>query len=158
MAKQTKLTVTTDAGTFSRRTARTYSHIVVVKGERAELLEARRLRDLASARKDAAEYQETHDTGKLFGARPAGTVGGDWDRKCSVEFRAEGKFAEWAASARQRAAELEARGPVTADKGDTFGVLGWCGRLDLAGKLAATEQASYYREVRIYALDGTRVR
>jgi hypothetical protein len=157
MAKQ-KLTVTTDAGTFTRTTARTYTHIVVAKGVRAELLEARRLRDLASARKNAAEYQDAHDNGTLYDARPAGTVGGDWDRECHAAFRAEGKYAGWAQDARERAAKHEARGVITADEGDTFIILGWAGRADLAAKVAVTELARDYRDVRIYALDGTRVR
>jgi hypothetical protein len=157
MAKQ-KLTVTTDAGTFTRTTARTYTHIVVAKGLRSEVLEARRLRDLAQARKEAREYQDTHDNGTLYNARPAGTIGGDWDRECNAKFRAEGRYAEWAQNARDRVASHEARGPITADEGDTFGILGWAGRADLAAKVAVTENARDYRDVRVYALDGTRVR
>jgi len=49
MAKQ-KLTVTTDAGTFTRTTARTYTHIVVAKGARHEVAEARRQANLQSLR------------------------------------------------------------------------------------------------------------
>jgi hypothetical protein len=151
MAK-TKLTVTTDAGTFTRTTTRTYSHIVVVKGERHELLQAERLAGIAQCLKYAAEYEKTVATGVSRDDRT------DWHREQTAKNIADGSYAKWIASYRAEAAELAARAPITADAGDTFGILGWCGRLDLAGKLAATDQASRYREVRIYALDGTRVR
>ena len=47
--------------------------------------------------------------------------------------------------------------PITADIVTDFDAIGWCGRLDIAVKLAAGELARAYRDVRIYALDGTRV-
>jgi hypothetical protein len=155
MAK-TKLTVTTDAGTFTRTTARTYAFIVVLKGERHELLEAERKRGIAHALKNAARYAATQTSGIDPDDSKPGVS--QWSKDLHAEWVAKGQYGEWAANSRDEAAELEARGPVTADAGDTFGILGWCGRLDLAVKLAATDVASRYREVRIYALDGTRVR
>mgnify|MGYP001562330755 CR=1 FL=1 len=53
---------------------------------------------------------------------------------------------KWAVEYEQRIAALEAQGTVTADREETD-VLGWCGRLDLAVKLAAT--ATRYRHVAI---------
>jgi hypothetical protein len=152
MANQTKLTVTTDIGTFTRKTVRTYSHIVVIKGERKEVLEARRLAAIASDRKQAARYDAILATGR----DPRDVT--DWSRQHTAQVIADGSLAKWAQEARARADALDASGPITADQGDTFSVLGWTGRLDLALKLAGTEQALNYRHIRIYAIDGTQVR
>lgn len=44
---------------------------------------------------------------------------------------------------------------ITEDGADTAGIAGYCGRLDLAVKLA--DQQTRYRWVRIFTLDGTEV-
>jgi len=152
MAKTTQLTVKTDVGTFTRKTVRTYSHIVVVKGERKEQLERSRLAGIANERKTAARYEQTIATG----IDPQDRV--QAHRDSTARWIADGSLATWAQEARARADAAEAAGPVTADRGDDFSVLGWTGRLDLALKLAGTEQALNYRHVRIYAVDGTQVR
>jgi len=143
MAKQTKLTVTSPLGTFTRTTVRTYSHLVVVKGERFELLEARRLRNIAYSQKMAADYRATHTRG--FDPKDAS----DFSREHTAERIADGSYLTWAEELDTEIAALVARGPYTEDTGDTWLALGWCGRLDLARKLAVTEQASTYRHVAI---------
>ena len=165
MAKaSTKLTVKTDIGTFSRRTVRTYSHIVVVKGYRKELLEAARLNEIRSQEDESDRYEASIATGQEQLRGRERSYGDSHQR-----WLADGSYAKWAKQSRAKAAELKAAGPVTEDgNGWTsfypqhrqpaeWFVLGWTGRLDLAGKLAATKQAEAYREVRIYAIDGTRV-
>jgi len=175
MAKN-KLTVKTDVGTFTRTTARTYTHVVVAKGYRAEILEASRLAAIAEAKRQVAEYSrivETNDPtiGARKVERDGNSVARDWDIKCHTEFIADGSYAKWLANSKAEAARLEALGPITADAnswGDfgrhtstgepaTWQVLGWCGRADLAGKLADSKEASKFRDVRVYAVDGTRV-
>ena len=147
MAKQT-LTVTTDAGTFTRTTARTYSHIVVVANKRHEALEARRVSDNAHIQRDLTKYLETVRTGINPDDRT------EWKRALTAQWIADGSYAKWISQLQQ---ELADSTPITADVATDLSVLGWCGRLDLAVKLAAGEEARVYRDVRIYALDGTRV-
>jgi hypothetical protein len=157
--KKAALKVVTPFGTFTRTTARTYTHLVIAKGERAELLEAERLAGIKERRKKAAQYAETQRTGIGHDLRPAGTVGGDWDRKCTAEYVAEGQYERWAIAAAATADKLEADGVITADRGSDFGVLGWSGRLDLARKVASTDIAARYRTVIIIdALTGEVVR
>jgi len=151
MAKQ-KLTVTTDAGTFTRTTARTYTHIVVAKGARHEVAEARRQANLQSLRDIVARYRKTLVTG----VDP--TDRNEYHRAQTARSIADGSYATWIPEYDARIAAAEAVAPITEDIGTTFGLVGWCGRADLAVKLANTEGAQEYRDVRIYALDGTRVR
>jgi len=141
---QKKLTVVTDVGTFTRQTARTYTHIVVVKDKRHEVLEAQRVAEMASCRKYAASYRETVRTGVSKDDRT------DWHREHTTARIADGSFAKWIEQYDAEAAALEARGPVTADGETPWEVLSWCGRLDLARKEYASKSASYYRHVRIY--------
>jgi hypothetical protein len=146
MTKKTKLTVKTDVGTFTRTTARTYTHVVVAKGVRHELLEAERLAALASARKLVAEYAAV-----VAGLRaPLGGLGRD-------------RYTDYLASEEARLAKLEATGPITEDHGTKWVVLGWCGRPDLAakkvnetGRVHYYDSAARFREARAYALDGSR--
>lgn len=139
-----KITVTTDVGTFTRQTARTYTHIVVVKGYRAEVLEARRQRDLAYYRREIASYQQIIDTD----GRSARGIG--WEPRVVAECLATGKYQGWIDGFKREIQKLEAMGPITADQGDTWLVHGWCGRLQLAVNQTRTEQVTSYREVRIY--------
>lgn len=156
MAK-TKLTVTSAYGTFTRTTARTYSHLVIAKGYMAERLEANRLAAISEATKTLAKYRSTVATGIDPDARPAGTVGGNWDRECTARYLAEGKYTGWIADTEAELARLIAMGPITDDRDHyclngtngppTWFVLGWNGRLDLARKLASSTEASRYRNV-----------
>lgn len=132
MAKQT-IKVITEHGTFTRQTARPYAYIVIVKGKRAEVLEARRLDEIAVERRNARRYRAQVATGVS-----------DCPRAYSVE-----DLAQWAVAAEARAAALEARGPITVDEGDTFDALGWCSRFDLARKLADSTDAARFRSIEI---------
>lgn len=154
MAKD-KLTVTTEFGTFTRTTARTYTHLVIVQGYKAERIEANRLACIADTTKTLAKYRKTLATGIDPDWRPAGTVGGDHDRRCTAQFIAEGRYAEWIADAERALARLLFMAPITQDRNSwtlddanltatpTFKVSGWCGRLDLAQKLAGKERDTY---------------
>ncbi len=151
----TKLTVTTEFGTFTRSTVRTYTHLVIVQGYKAERIEANRLATIASTRRELKKYQQTVATGIDPDWRPAGTIGGDWDRKFTAEGLADGRFVGYIQHAEAEVARLEAIGPVTQDRDNwslseanltgtpTFKAAGWCGRLDLARKLAGKERDSY---------------
>jgi hypothetical protein len=159
MAKKTALVVTSPLGTFTRSTARTYTYLVVVKGYPAERLEASRLAQIAAAQGRLALYLRTVATGQCQDARP-GTAG-DWDRECTARHLADGSFQQWIAENRAEIARLTARGPITQDaegwslsdenlaSTPAWDVAGWCGRFDLAAKLAATPTLQAYREVAI---------
>lgn len=153
MAKRT-LTVTSEFGTFTRKTERTYTHLVVVKGYRAEVREGHRKAEIASQKKEAAKYRRVI----AAGFDVADTT--QWQRECTQKFLAEGKFQKWVEQADQAVARLEAIGPITTD-GNTWGLsdeqlaaqpawglAGWCGRLDLAMKVADTQRKTY-RQVAI---------
>lgn len=151
-----KIVVTTDVGTFSRKTARTYTHIVVVKGERFEVLEAYRLSVIKELQKTIKGYEADLVDG--------GAGRREKERNQSIRAgvtpgRAADIFdfytAEWIqthlTSSRVELAKLQAAGEVTEDRGTWF-VFGWCGRKDLAVKLAGT--ADRFRCVRIYNVAG----
>lgn len=144
MAK--KLTVKTDIGTFTRTTARSYEAIVVVKGERAEQLEAERIAGIKHAKEQAERYRGILATGQPDNVREHAR---DFDLECHRTFMADGSYAKWAEQEAATAARLEAQGPITEDAGDWF-CHGWSGRLDLAVKEASSSRLSRYRSVRIY--------
>lgn len=152
MAK-TKLAVTTEYGTFTRTTARTYTHLVILRGYRAEMREGYRQAEIAAQKKEAARYRRVIAAGHDVKDTTA------WQRENTQQFLNEGKFLAWAEMAERRVAQLEAMGPITADGNDgwtladaapvlSWGVAGWCGRLDLARKLADKERNTW-REVMI---------
>ena len=145
--KKQLLTVTTAHGTFTRTTARAYSHIVVVSHLRAEILERQRLASLAEQKRQLARNLRTIETGQCQDARPGAS--GDWDRQCTAKFLADGSYADFVATNREAIARLESQGVITEDGKQTPGCIGWCGRLDLAMKLAAIEAATF-RNVRIF--------
>lgn len=151
MAKTTKLTVKTDVGTFTRTTARTYTHLVVAKGVRHEILEAERLTKLQSLTNERARYAATILSG-IDPQHPEHVA--DW--------LAAGLYAKWVAGLNERIAAIAT--PITEDRGTSWDVLGWCGRPDLAfrkatekGRVHYYDSASRHREVRVYAVaDGSR--
>ena len=148
MAKTAKINVATEVGTFTRETARTYTHIVVAGGRRrkAHVVERHYLYELKQARENLA-YVEA----QLAGTRELNR----WETREDVEGHCERLKAQ--------VAQLEAPGALEALKAGAalagFWVLGWCGRLDLALKLASSSEAQHYQDVRVYAVaDGARVR
>jgi len=168
MAK--KLVVKTDVGTFTRSTDRTYTHLVVVKGYRLERLEAARLAEIQTLSKERAKYEAALEGRIDVRNHPVAKA---WDIECHERNLRDGDYPKWIASCTERINALKAAGPVTKDGNDwsdfnprykghgtepVWAVLGWNGRLDLALKLADSKQADAFRDVRVYALDGTRVR
>ena len=65
----TKLAVKTDVATFTRSTVRTYTHLVAVRGERAEVLEAERRRDHARAVEALADPTPLSDDSRAYWER-----------------------------------------------------------------------------------------
>lgn len=148
MAKIPTLTVTTEFGTFTRQTARTYTHLVIVSGERCERLEGTRLANLAEAKKNLAKYQRTIETGQCQDARNG--QAGEYDRQFTAQSLADGSFQKWVAWEQDRIQHLEAQGPITEDQGTgTWTVISWNGRLDLARKEAQGTVAARYRKVHV---------
>lgn len=129
------LTVTTDVGTFTRRTARTYTHIVLVKDVRAEVLAADRFQELTSTHRELNAYR-------------AGT--GTDGRPLDPKWIESGKVAGWITDLEAKLAQLEAQGNITQDQPTDWTVYAWCGRRDLADKQFETEQLARYRHVRLY--------
>lgn len=127
------LTVTTDVGTFSRETARPYTHVVVISQRRAEVLEARRREDLASTRREVDAYRRGVDT---------------QGNSLQQRWFDQGKVAEWIADLDARVARLEAQGPITTDEPLTWGTSNWASRRDLADEYAAA--LTEFRHVRVY--------
>ena len=103
MAKTTKLTVATDVGTFTRKTVRTYTHLVLVKGFRAEVLEASRQRELESQLEQAARYAAIQE-GIRSDVRPSCV---DFDTRFQNEHRASGDYGKWATECCAHAARLQ---------------------------------------------------
>ncbi len=140
----TKLKVETKVGTFKRTTVRVYTHIVVVGPRRLERLEAHRLAEIASLKREAERYRRTIATG----SDPLSDAT-EFQRQFTASRIADGSFHKWAESCDRQVLGLTARGPVTADEGEPF-VLGWCGRSDLAHKLRASSQAAQYRWAKVF--------
>jgi hypothetical protein len=151
MAKKTTLTVTTAIGTFTRTTARTYTHIVLVAGYKHEVAEARRQEDLKSQLAQAAKYRRILAGEKNIDIRTDHPVSEAFDRECQAQYLADGSYAKWAEKCEEAAALIIAGGPITQDGGpNSFGIIGWCGRIDLARKLANGDIARTYRTVKIF--------
>lgn len=137
----TTLTVTTDVGTFSRQTARPYTHVVVISDQRAEVLEARRLDAIASAERLALAYA-------------AGTDG--FGSPMDARSIADGSRDRWVQEYRAEAETLRAQGPITNDQplagGETWAASSWASRRDLAAQYAESPQLEVFRLVRIYEI------
>jgi hypothetical protein len=152
MAK--KITVNTEVGTFTRQTARTYQAIVVVNGHSESRIDA-----TLTAEQQMLKSEVRYWSAIVNGRRPApmnynvpaletvrpftveeisGFLKKNLDRLAAIEDGSE------------RARRIEAA------KAQEFFALCWCGRIDLARREAARE-AGKFLDVRIYALDGTRV-
>lgn len=154
MAK-TKRTVISDLGTFTRTTARTYQYLVVVKGRKADVLEAYRRETLRSKTRELAKYRQELATGIRTDWRPAGTVGGDWDRKMTALFIEDGSYVKWIAQLETALASVELNTPITEDEAGDYVVAGWCGRLDLAMKLF--DQQNTFRHAAIINVETGKV-
>lgn len=159
--KARKITATTPAGTFTRKTARTYTHVVIGRQD----LEAARTaahtlsrNDINNAKKNFAYYSEQAALG-VDGLRREHLAKWNYS-KSDAEFQREYTNAKaladlgWDAyletvRSRQIHNHLEAvnRGCYQ------ISALNWCGRLGLAQKEAAKAQKRGFRDVAIYPVD-----
>lgn len=156
-----KLTATTPFGTFSRKTARAYTHVVIAEGVLASALQKNYDASAASFRQNIARYEQTLanyragvDPRKCDShCRPAGTEGGEWDRTCTARYLANGNYEKWLQDSKDGLVKLFTRGRPTCNAPGTT-LIGWCGRKDLAEKLASSTAAhGYYYGVHIYPVD-----
>jgi hypothetical protein len=142
-------------GTHTRKTDRTYTHVVVSCGDSPA--HAKKLADanLAGYRKQSAEYRHVQ-----AGGQPSTAQGRQW---LAQDIARDGRdvvlaqYAEYAAEAEAKAAKCEAEvtaAPARAEqraRDNAFGLVGWAGRLDLALKTA--EQARRDGGQRVTILD-----
>lgn len=153
MAK--KLTATTPVGTFTRKTDRTYTHVVVAEGVLASALARTWDTTIANETRFAADYAEAiarGDAGLQVCKHPR-TQATAWDIKCAEQSYADGSYTRWLADSREHVAKLLADGRPTKNVPGVV-LLGWCGRPDLASKLASREAGGgYYYGVRVYPVD-----
>jgi hypothetical protein len=162
MAKKTKYFAIDPQGeTHTRTTARTYTHAVVVKLGRAYAAQqlARRIANTRKqAPKDFAFYLTMIDgTWYTRADRPAALGKGipDW----MTPAQREAEIADYTkrcagcttpeAYAEHALREVETAHAAQIAEGyyDKFGAAGWCGRRDLAEKLAAKERGNGYEDV-----------
>jgi len=134
--------VTFDGVTFKRTSQnRTYTNLVVVRGMRSEILEAARLAAIAHNQKAAT-----------FALQGRDCVGRPWGASWRPDPQAS------AADYTRKAEELIAQGPIVRDTGTAWLDAGWCGRMDLAAKLASKEHGTYREVVILDAQTGDVVR
>lgn len=137
MAKPTAYTAEHQGFTFTRKSHRTYTHAVLLQGSVAA--------DRERCRRDAHRYWHTNleyhqhaaDGLPCPGSRYTVTPDQQAQSKAILEAGEDGYVA-------QRLAQHDSRAkPSTLADGDTyFTCAGWCGRLDLAGKLAGQHAGS----------------
>jgi hypothetical protein len=168
----TKKVVVTAYGTFRRTTQRTYTHFVISRGLRADVIQQRADKELASDLKSLERYQaaltlalETGDRVEIEDGNSINSA--DWlraNRKPKGTLRVIkdtgnpyqlGWLApQWADWRDDIALRIKKHDDVTAKKladaaVEKYGTQGWCSRLDLAQKLAATATKNGYKDVRI---------
>jgi hypothetical protein len=145
MAK--KLTVATDAGTFTRRTERAYAFVVVSRGQHAATINAHYDREQINFAEQRREYAAVVE---------AGQVPADYGSTLTVA-----DYQGFVVDVEERLATLEARRAADLAKAEAspFAVQGWSSRLDLARKMHDTAVGYGYMDVRIYDVaTGERVR
>lgn len=147
MAKAAAVKVVTEVGTFTRTTARSYSHIVVVGPVRAAYLERRRQEQMAAAADDAVRYAKIAETGvnPRMSKSPS-----EHDVLCHEKFLSDGSYMLWSRQAEASLASLTEKGEITASEGAPA-AYGWCGRLELARRQRASVAAQgIYEWVRVF--------
>lgn len=161
MAKN-KYKVTSEFGTFTRSTDRTYTHLVISKGTDPERIKRQAAESLAYSEKQLAKYTaavelaeknpgmrvEIEDGASYNSAewlranrKPRGTMRLIVDN--GKQYQQGFTLAQWIEyrdDVREEiaghAAALEAK--LARNAAEQYGIEGWCGRKDLADKLAAT--------------------
>lgn len=135
---------------------RTYTHAVVIKLGRA-YADRKLARDLADTAKQAPkDYQFYLDVidGSWFTKR-----GWAIDTKDQISYQVKlgGRSVEQFTAARLQEVRDEHAEAVARGVFDTWGCLGWCGRFDLAQKVAASGGAAGYKDVETIRILGALV-
>ncbi len=141
-----KITATTPYGQFSRKTDRTYTHVILVAGHHEANIRRNYAEGQKHDQKCVAEYAAVVASGQV----PAQYAGQSW---CTIE-----KYQQWLADYTQKvetyeerlAAELAANAATIEAK--QLKPITWAGRPDLAEKAAATQRKTWYH-VEIYPVD-----
>jgi hypothetical protein len=146
MAKTRKLTATApDGSLFTRTTARTYTHVVAytydaAKREAFDTLKDWVINEAKNWAYDAKIAQHGDGTGSAYGAPVEGEA--EWRAKdrAAVVARSVAFIAKHPTVEAYHAACLASRRAYSARMvADGWCLAGWCGRLDLAQKLAAKD-------------------
>lgn len=139
MARKHTYSIEVDGQTFTRTTERTYTHLVVAKRSQSHALAVA----TSQARKDAdrRNWEFYTNNSMVDHARRVAFEGIDMTCEEYVQHATEQAVLAIEADA--------ARGYY-----DTWEVIGWCGRHDLARKLAnSTDNNPHYQDVRVLAID-----
>lgn len=161
MSKKIKLTATTPVGTFTRTTARTYTHVVVARQDQAAAREraySATAHDTKTARSNFAFYTHQAELG-VEGLKAEHAA--KWRYvKPQAEFIRQHMTAKslaglgldgYLATLRERA--IESHEKTVREGGFQFGAINWCGRLDLAQKEASKAQRQGWIDVQIFPVD-----
>jgi hypothetical protein len=143
-----KLTAIDPTGfVHTRRTARTYTHVVAIYNGGAEAAARRLTRDVtdaeATVRRDWKHYNEVASGAWYTADKRAIWSGSDYVAKQEADARAyiEGGIDAAIARAQLKATQHHTK-RVESGYYHKYGVLGWCGRLDLARKLQSQHPGS----------------
>lgn len=141
MAKH-KLTVTTEHGTFTRTTARTYAFLVAARGRRVDEINHRRERERIYLTKELAKYRAVVESGIVpANFRSSSTL--DDYRRYAANTAVEIEHLDAKYDREIVEAEAAAGAPFAA------GGASWSSRFDLARR-EADKLRTFYRDVRIF--------
>ncbi len=161
--------VKTEVGTFTRKSARTYTHIVISRGLSEEEITKRGKADFQYMLKLKADYDAAAELSRSSGLRVyhGGPSANDirtglYDRRTDTgkfiavpdgdERIGAYSFEQWQQYADEVAIRIATAPERLAQEIKTaksYGQHGWCGRYDLAQTLAAQTAAKGYQDVRI---------
>ncbi len=161
--------VETEVGIFTRRSARTYTHIVISRGLSEKEITRSSEDHIRYMQKLKAEYDTAVELARSSGLRVyRGGPSGNDIRAGLYDPRTDtGKLLtvpegddrigaysleEWQKNADYTEAKIATateRLVIEIEKAKVYGLHGWCGRYDLAQKLAAQAAAKGYQDVRI---------
>lgn len=144
MAKPTSYTAEHQGFTFARKSHRTYTHVVLVQESKAADRERCERHAHSAFQQNVAYYTELASGVNKLAAKypdqytPERIAADTEDAKAWLAKGEAGHVADALARHDARAVEVK-----TLPDGDTyFTCAGWCGRLDLAGKLAGKHAGS----------------
>lgn len=139
-----KITATTPYGQFSRKTERTYTHVILVCGFSESFLRQRNAENIKWRERNVREYSQVIASG-VVPSRFASSCTLDDYKKYLAE--AEADLADLPAQLERQLAESRAK-----IEAKDFKALSWAGRPDLAEKAAATARKTY-GAVEVYPVD-----